>query len=1046
VTCILQSSDGYIWIGTGNGLARFDGARFVIFNMSNTEELKGHDVTQIFEDKDKNIWIFSIQALTRFKDGLFEDFTYLEGIKDVLFYPFMAADKSFCVFTQKGVLRFKGDHFEFLRTKPGFTLSEVNCYSWDSHGQLFIGTDNGAKKFKETGFAPIEGTGSFTVRFLYHDQQNNLWMGTDNGLKRLKNGGLESFDLSQEPFTVERLTQIEEDRNGSFWLSTRDSYGLFRCGEEERVFLKEKSLPADEFISSIEEDRKGNIWIGTKNGLFRYQNGKFDSLKKENGLADDFIRVVYEDREENLWLCTHRGLTRLKNPRVVTFSKEEGQSCEIPRSIFQDRQGRIWIMGDGEGLVRFDQGKFEKFKSNLPAEFPFDSGCFFEDRQGNFWLGPTLSRYKEEKFEIFRTKDGETIKNIHVITDDRDGRLWLGTLEGIVCIESGEATFYSTEDGLSNNIVYEIKEALDGTLWIGTNRGLTLYKNGVFQTIHSPEALSEKAIMDIYQDEEGTIWLGTYGGLYRYREGTFFRYTSRDGMPDDAILGILEDGKQNLWMSSIRGIFSLGKKELDDYASGRIRSLLPMSFDRTDGMKIEECNGGRQPSCLKASDGRLWFPTMKGVVVADPNNLGLNLQPPPVYIENVVMDEKNIVVGDAREIVVPPGKTRFEFHYTAINFFDPKKVKFRYRLEGYDKQWLEHGAEKERIAHYMNVLGGAYRFCVIASNNDNIWNKTGASMDVRIIRSFAETFWFKALVLCGSVLFVFLIFNFIKRYFYLFAFWKKRRYVSHYVIDKIIGYGGMATVFLAHHMLNKKKIVAVKILKREFAARSSSLKRFKKEGAIIDTLDHPHIVKTFERGQHEDNFYIAMEYLEGQTLAEKIKEEERIEKAEFLDITLQLVEVLAAIHRRNIIHRDLKPANIMLVNRDGQKNFVKLLDFGLARGLYHTQITESGSLLGTIHYIPPEQISHSIFSPSGDIYALGMICYEMLTGTTPYPDSSELEIMQKKLNESPVELAAILPHVPSAISQLIIQMTALSPKERPTADRILDILKLNPES
>jgi len=411
-------------------------------------------------------------------------------------------------------------------------------------------------------------------------------------------------------------------------------------------------------------------------------------------------------------------------------------------------------------------------------------------------------------------------------------------------------------------------------------------------------------------------------------------------------------------------------------------------------------------------------------------------------LEEIVLNGESQVLGGEGRITVPADKKRIEFHYTTVNFRSPEKVRFRYCLEGYDKQWHEHGSEKDRVAHYMNVPGGTYRFQVIACNNDGVWNEQGASIEVRIIPALTETLWFKAIALIGLFSLLYLIFSFLKRYFYFFAFWKKRTLVGHYVIDRIIGYGGMATVFLAHHVLKKERIVAVKILKREFAARSSSLKRFKQEGSIIDRLDHPHIVKTFERGQDDDNFYIVMEYLQGRTLAEKIKEEKVIKTEEYVEIAKQVVEVLAALHGRNIIHRDLKPANIMVVEEDGRKNFVKVLDFGLARSLFHTCITESGSLLGTILYIPPEQISHSVFSPAGDIYALGMISCEMLTGTTPYADCPPLEIMQRKLNEASVEPASLRPGIPSVLNQLIKRMTDPDPRARPTAQEILDILAI----
>jgi serine/threonine-protein kinase len=341
----------------------------------------------------------------------------------------------------------------------------------------------------------------------------------------------------------------------------------------------------------------------------------------------------------------------------------------------------------------------------------------------------------------------------------------------------------------------------------------------------------------------------------------------------------------------------------------------------------------------------------------------------------------------------------------------------------------------------MNVPGGTYIFRVIACNNDGFWNTKGASIGVKIIPPLHRTWWFRTLSLLVFAVVFYLLVSFIRKYFYLFAFWKKKSYIGQYVIDKLIGCGAMAEVFKAHHLLNKKKIAAVKILKGEYASRELSKKRFKQEGAIIDRLEHPNIVKIFARGQQEDNLYIVMEYLEGQTLADRIKEEKIIKIPDFLEIMSQLAGVLSILHDKNIMHRDLKPANIMLINREGTRNFVKLLDFGLARSSYHTRLTESGSLLGTILYIPPEQITHSVFSPAGDIYALGIIAYEMLTGMIPFTGVTDLEIIQMKLKEEPVEPGIVQIDIPPALNNLIKQMIARDFKARPTAETLVWELK-----
>jgi len=617
VSCVLRSSDGYLWVGTGNGAARFDGAEFTVFNMFNTPEFKGQDIRGILEDKDKNLWFFSAFSIIRFKDGLFEDFSWMEEIKKGRYLPFKNEEGCFFVLVESGVLHYKDGRFIHLESEEGMACGQVNSYHRDSRGLLWVATDNGVKRFRQNRFEPVVETEGLAVQWVYNDRRGNLWMRTPRGLKRLWNGTIESFDFAQELSPYITFFRIEEDGHENCWIYA--SNGLFRSQKNKYLFVREKAVPDNASIHDIRVDQKGNVWLGTTNGLYRYYADQFFLLKKRHGLSDDYINVIFEDNQENLWLGTKRGLTVLKNPRVVTYSSEEVPGCEYPRSLYQDRQGRIWIMGDFIGIVRYDRGIFERIVENLPGGKNFSAGGFCEDAQGRLWLGRILTRFKDGEFVPYKNRHGEDIDKCRVIWDDGTGCLWVGgTSEGIIQIRNGETSIFSTEDGLSHNLVFEITEARDGTVWIGTKTGVTLYKDGIFRSIQKEGGLSEKAVMDIFQDEEGTIWIGTCGGLYRYHDDSFFCYTSAHGLPDDVILGILEDEKGNLWMSSNRGIFFVKKSELHDLADGRIRSLLPVSFDKNDGMKVVECNGGMQPSCIKAHDGRLWFPTMKGVVVVDP--------------------------------------------------------------------------------------------------------------------------------------------------------------------------------------------------------------------------------------------------------------------------------------------------------------------------------------------------------------------------------------------------------------------------------------------
>lgn len=1031
ISCIIQTHDGYLWVGTGNGIARFDGIKFTVFNTFNSR-LRGRDIKHFFEDKDKNLWIVSKKGLSCFKQGKFVNFKGQEESVDRRIGQIWDGNRNdVWIGTFKGILRYKNGKFETFMDTEIINGYRFNSFIKDNQNNLWLGTARGLLRFNNGRFGKLIGSGEdrkYFFREIFQDSQGNLWIGTINGLRQYRRGQINGVKGTERLL----INAIIEDRWGNLWIGAESGLKQFRNGRIETIDIKNKLT--ESYIERIVEDKDGNLWIGTVEGLYRCWKGLFASIKKENGLADNHVIYIYQDREGNLWIGTKRGLSRLKNPRILTYSMEEGLGCDFPRSIYQDKQGRIWISGDCEGITSLAKGKFKVYSEQ--TGFPgLGGGGFFEDSRGFLWCGDKLTTFKNETFQVFKTSGSDTIRSFNAVQEDGMGNLWIGTEDGLICLKDNKLITFTTDDGLSDNLVQNIFFAKDKTLWIATNRGCTLFKDGTFHTIRKGKELSQKAVLDIYQDEEETIWLGTYGGLYRYLDGNFFLYTSQDGLVDDAILGMLEDENKNLWMSSNHGIFYVNKKELHDFAEGRIHSLHPVSFDRNDGMKSEECNSGRQPSCLKSRDGRLWFPTMKGVVVVDSNRLKLNTRPPPVHIEDVLLDGEQVMTRG--KIKVMPGIKRIEFHYTAINFQNSKKVRFRYMLERHDKQWIENGPGKERIALYMNIPGGEYTFRVIACTNDGFWGKQGASIALKIVPPFHQTWWFKSFGLIIFAIAFYLLVSFIKKYFSLFAFWKEKSHIGQYVIVKLIGCGGIAEVFKAHHLLKKKKIVAIKILKREYSSRELSKKRFKQEGAIMDRLDHPNIIKIFERGQQEENYYIVMEYLEGQTLAERIKDESRIKNSDFIEIMRQLSGALAVLHCHNIMHRDLKPANIMLVEREGTRNFVKLLDFGLARSLYQTRMTKSGSLLGTIHYIPPEQIIHSVFSPAGDIYALGMIGYEMLTGVMPFTGNTDMDIIQMKLNKEPVAPIVTRSDIPLAFSKLIMQMIDRNFKARPTADKIL---------
>jgi signal transduction histidine kinase len=440
-------------------------------------------------------------------------------------------------------------------------------------------------------------------------------------------------------------------------------------------------------------------------------------------------------------------LNRFKDRKFITYTTKEALSDDWVYSVCEDREGSLWV-GTRSGLNLFKNGKFTHYttKDGLSGDIVW---AIYQDREGNLWVGTEhggLNRFKDGKFTTYTTKDGLSHNWVTAIYEDREGGLWIGTDGGgLNRFKDGRFISYTRKDGLSHDSVTAIYEDREGSFWIGTQGGLTRLKDGKFTHYATERGLPSSKVNAFYEDREASLWIGTRGdGLIRLKDGKFTTYTTKEGLFDNVVTQIFEDGRGNLWMGSFRGIFRVNKKEFDDLDQGKIRAVTSVVYGKADGMKSLECNSG-QPPGWKSKDGRLWFPTVKGVVMVDPDNM--NMLPPPVVIEQVIIDKNPIDPRQRAEL--PPGKGELEFHYTGLSFLDPKKVKFKYRLEGYDEDWVDAGTR--RVAYYTNIPPGEYRFRVIACNNDGVWNETGAAVEFYLQPHWYETIGFYALLTLGII-------------------------------------------------------------------------------------------------------------------------------------------------------------------------------------------------------------------------------------------------------------------------------------------------------
>ena len=692
VSSIVQTRDGYLWMGTQEGLARFDGVRFTVFNKANTPGIKHDVVWKLLEDHKGALWIATRGGgLSRYQDGNFSNFSKADGLADDSVQSICEApDGSLWAGTRSGgVSRYKDGKFSTLSKKEGLASDVVFATYADPQGVIWMGTDGGGLSRWQNGqFSTItkaNGLANDTVYAIFQDHLGTLWVGTNGGLSRYKDGVWSSFTAKD---------------------------GL-----------------ANDNIRALTEDHDGNLWIGTDGGgLVRFSNGKFSTLGSKQGLSNDNVGALLEDREGNLWVGTDAGgVNRLNSNKFTSYTSAEGLSNDNARSIYQDAKGLLWV-GTFGGLNRFADGRFTAFtvKDGLASDVVLS---IVEDQAGSLWLGTLgagLSRYAEGKFTNYGAKQGLSNNTVLASYADADGTVWFGTRSGgLNRFRDGKLSSFSTADGLSSNDIRVITRSRDTSLWIGTlGGGLNRYKDGKFTAFTEKDGLAKDQVLSLHEDVDGVLWIGTFGGgLSRYKNGKFSNYTAKNGLFDDVIYQILEDASGKLWMSSNKGVFSIARSALDAFADGKLKALQPAVYGKADGMSSTECNGAHQPAGWKTRDGRLWFPTVKGVVSIDPEHIASNTLPPPAVIEQVLIDDQPLPAKAGTEL--PADTRKFEFRYAGLSYVAPEKVRFRYRLDGFDKDWVEAGSL--RTAYYTNLGPGEYRFQVMASNNDGVWSKTGAS-------------------------------------------------------------------------------------------------------------------------------------------------------------------------------------------------------------------------------------------------------------------------------------------------------------------------------
>ncbi len=709
VLAIMPTRDGYLWLGTEEGLVRFDGVHFVGFDSRSTSGLKNNTITALFEDRDKNLWIGTLGGLFRMTRGVISAYPVPEKLSGRCVTAFhQDREGGLWVATDGGgVGRLLNGQFTVYTTRNGLARDAVFSISGGRDGSVWLGSHGGLNQWKNGQFTAEyttrDGLPSDDVRALCEDPQDGLWVGTGAGLSRFKNGKFRPFDKN--------------------------------------------SALSSAMIQVLYEDPNQTLWIGTLGGgMFRIRDGKAAAYSATDGLTGNDVKAISADQEGNLWVGAN-GLNRFTQAKVASYTTKDGLPSDVIITTYQDRSGDLWIGTNDRGLSRFHDGKFTNYstRQGLSSDSVFS---IVEDFDHNLWIGTRkgLNRFKDGRFRSYTTRDGLVGDVFTATFVDRNGTLWVGGMGGLTRFKNGRFTAFPATGDLLSFPITAILEDRTGALWIGTDSGINRFKDGQFESINIRNSqLSDDHVIGLYEDPQGVLWIATNGGgLNRLKDGKFTVYTTKQGMFDDRVIQILDPGDGNFWMSSNRGIFYVSKQQLNDFADGKIRSISYRLLGTEDGMKSKECNGGVQPAGWVTRDGRLVFPTMKGIAIIDPKHLKTDSFTPSTIIESVTIDNRAVPV-DATA-VCPPGRGDLEFHFTAPSFANPQRLKFQYQLEGYDQGWVD--ATGFRIAHYTNIPPGIYLFRVRAGDQGH-WNGDGAAFNFVLEPHFYRTYWFYGL--CGLV-------------------------------------------------------------------------------------------------------------------------------------------------------------------------------------------------------------------------------------------------------------------------------------------------------
>jgi signal transduction histidine kinase/ligand-binding sensor domain-containing protein len=729
---VAQTADGYLWLATYEGLIRFNGEKFRILDKAHHPAMLSNSIVTLLRTPDDTLWLGTLAGLMRYRHGAFRTIR-MEGGPAIIHAIAASPDGTVWIGTAHGrVLRVDGEN----AVQVPVTLPKTPVTSLAAN-------------------------------------RSGLWIGTSAGLSRYRDGRSESWN-AENGLSGATIVTLAADGDDAIFAGNATGLDRISVHGDAVTIQHIRGLPSDQ-VTALRRDRDRNLWIGTySNGVFR-MNGRLDGTVDPYGIGDGLlnptVRAIGEDDEGNIWIGTNGGLEKLRAGAFMNWDEKDGLTDAVARVIFEDRDGGLWA-GTANSLNRWNGHAFEK------VDDPRLTGILSiaQGRDGTMWFGTSKGAYRvfSGRTTHYSTAEGLSNNTIRDIHEDRRGDVWMATDFGLNRVRTdGSVESFAGRGGLGTDYALSIGETGNGRLWVATGAGLAELAGDTFRLHAAPRELPTNLLLALKADDDGTVWIATDGaGLVRYRNGRSKAITTHQGLPADKLLSLVDDERGNLWFGTVRGVFKASKRDLDAIADGSASHLNETLLDENDGLGSRQTNGVASPAALRTRDGRIWFVTGNGVSAL----IGAPAAPPlrtPV-IERMSINGKDVAPDAMRAI--PPGADRIEFEFSARTFVAPGRVRFRYRLESYDDDWVDVVAGR-RVATYTKLPAGHYRF-VLASSRDGVtWGETALPFTLK--PRFYKTTWFltlSALLIAGLL--------FAAHHFRLNLAHERARYLEHLVEDR----------------------------------------------------------------------------------------------------------------------------------------------------------------------------------------------------------------------------------------------------------------------